>query len=768
MLALFAWARWGPMDPLFRSPSSSILLDTQGRLMNAAVAADGQWRFPAGPSVPDRYARCLIEFEDRRFRYHPGIDPTALFRAWRQNRKAGRTVSGGSTLTMQVARLAGGNGPRTYGTKVLEMLIALRLEVRYSKDAILALHAAHAPFGGNVVGLEAAAWRWFAAPPDRLSWAQCATLAVLPNAPATIHPGKGRAALRAKRDRLLDRLLAVGTIDSTEWSLAREEDLPEAPLPLPHAAPHLFTTLTKQQGAGHRMITTVDRDLQQRATAAMERYAPRLRANEVHNAAALLMEVRSGRVLAYVGNLPGAGRTEAGDVDIIRARRSTGSTLKPFLYADMLQSGELLPDMLVADVPTRFDGFAPRNYDEQYQGAVPAGEALSRSLNVPAVRMLRTHGIERTLMLLRRMGLNSIDRSAENYGLSLIVGGAESTLWELAGAYASMGRTLDDFGRGGQAYHPGDIHPPVVLAGDTLRPVPTGPPAPPPLTAAAIHFTLRALGGTARPAEDAGWEHFTGNQRIAWKTGTSYGHRDAWAIGLSDRYCIAVWTGNASGEGRPGLTGSLASAPLLFDLFALLPRGGSLPAPHDELVPLPICRMSGHRAGIDCAPVDTLPMPPEGVRTATCPYHRTIVVDAEQRYRVSPDEGRTVRWFALPPAMERYYKVRVPGYRPLPRLRVGAEDGEVMELLYPVGGSRVLIPRGLSGALGRVVAEAAHRDDGTTLHWDLDGVYLGSTRGDHRMAFNAPAGDHVLTLTDAAGRSLRRTFMVIAANAPHP
>ena len=743
-----------------------MLLDAQGRLLNAAVATDGQWRFPAGNEVPPRYATCLIAFEDRRFRWHPGVDVAALFRAWRQNRTAGRIVSGASTITMQVARMARGNGRRTYGAKLAELLLALRLELRHDKDGILAMHAANAPFGGNVVGLEAAAWRWFGTAPERLSWSECATLAVLPNAPAAIHPGRARAQLRAKRDRLLDHLLAVGTIDTTEWSLAREEPIPDAPRPLPRLAPHLLTTLVKQHGAGHRLTSTLDRDLQQRATAALQRYAPRLRANEVHNAAALVMDIASGRVLAYVGNLPDAGTAHAGDVDIIRARRSTGSTLKPFLHADMLQSGELLPDMLVADIPTRFDGFSPRNYDERYSGAVPAGEALARSLNVPAVRLLRSHGIERTLRLLRSMGLFSIDRPADHYGLSLIVGGAESTLWELAGAYASMGRTLGSFGRQGAGAPPDDVHPPIILMGDTVRPHPPGPVPPPPLSAAAIHFTLRALGSTTRPADDAGWEQFAGNQRIAWKTGTSYGHRDAWAIGLSATHCIAVWTGNASGEGRPGLTGSLASAPLLFDLFAMLPRSAPMPPPFDDMVPLAICRTSGHRASADCTPVDTLPMPPQGARTPTCPYHRTIITDVAERYRVPPSDGHRVKWFSLPPAMERYYRLRMPAYRPLPPLREGTDDGAMMEVLYPDAGSRILLPRGLGGTRSQVVAEAAHRSDAMAIHWDLDGAYLGTTVQDHRLAFSAEAGTHVLTLTDATGRSIRRTFTVIAATDP--
>lgn len=766
LLILFAWARWWPMAPLFNAPTSTILLDRQGALLGASVATDGQWRFPPGPEVPPDFATCVEQFEDRRFRQHWGVRPGSLARAWLQNRKAGRVVSGGSTLTMQVARMARGNRPRNYREKVMEMLLALRIELRFSKDEIMALYAANAPFGGNVVGLEAASWRYFGCPPSALGWGGSATLAVLPNAPSAIYPGKGHAALRAKRDRLLDRLLAVGAIDSLECSLAKEEPLPAGPQALPRRAPHLLNTLKSQGGRGRRLVSTLDGHLQDRAVAAADRYAAALNANEVHNAAALILDVPTGAVLAYVGNLGNAGRGHAGDVDIVRARRSTGSTLKPFLYADMLQAGELTPDMLLADVPTRINDFTPRNYDEQYSGAVPASEALSRSLNVPMVRALRTHGVERTLHVLRAMGLHSVDRSAADYGLSLVVGGAESTLWELAGAYASMGRVLDHYGRLGLAYREGDIHPPVaLLPQEAAEGTPVALDGPPVLHAAAIHFTLKALRGVARPVGEQGWNQFTGQHHIAWKTGTSYGHRDAWAIGLTSRYCVAVWTGNASGEGRPGLTGTLAAAPLLFDLFHLLPPGPPFDVPHDELVRAAICRDSGHRAGLDCPAVDSVAIQQAGMRAPTCPYHRLVSVDAAGRWRVPQGEGHPEPWFVLPPGMEHYYARQHPTYRPLPPWGPGSGGRDMpMEILYPEARATVLLPVELDGSRGSMVVELAHRDASASVFWDLDGVFLGTTQGDHRMALSPPEGQHRLTLTDGKGHVLHRTFTVVAGN----
>ena len=269
-----------------------------------------------------------------------------------------------------------------------------------------------------------------------------------------------------------------------------------------------------------------------------------------------------------------------------------------------------------------------------------------------------------------------------------------------------------------------------------------------------------------RPEDEQGWQHFATQERIAWKTGTSYGHRDAWAIGVTDTYCVAVWTGNASGEGRPGLTGTLAAAPLMFDLFSLLPKGNGFDAPFDELVRAPICDASGHLAGIDCPDVDTLWIPKEGMRTPVCPYHKRIMVDATEQWRVRAGEGHAIAWFTLPPAMEFYYAQRVPSYRPLPPYKNGtsSDDGPPMEMLYPERGAHLLIPIDLDGTREHAVVEVAHRDPHAVIHWDLDGVYLGATSGEHRMALSPDDGPHILTLTDAEGRMLHHPFTVVSAD----
>ncbi|HTF06514.1 MAG TPA: penicillin-binding protein 1C, partial [Bacteroidia bacterium] len=438
---------------LFSDPTSTVLLDRDGKLLGAKIANDGQWRFPERTTVPYKFAQCLIQFEDRQFYKHPGVNPVAIFRAVKQNVSNSKVVSGGSTITMQVIRMSRKNPPRTVWQKSIEIVMATRLEASYSKEAILAMYASNAPFGSNVVGIDAASWRFFGRSPEKLSWAESATLAVLPNAPSLIYPGKNQERLKDKRDRLLQRLVEAGIIDQPTCDLAVQEPLPGAPYPLPRLAPHLLDRASKDGHDGEIVESTIDLNLQERVNGVVQRHHSRLRANQIHNAAAIVIDVKTGEALAYVGNtsvpdgfaVAGTSDDHGYDVDVVNAPRSTGSILKPYLYCGMLTDGQLLPNTLVADVPTDIAGYNPENFDLAYDGVVPAHRALARSLNVPAVKMLQQYRVERFHNLLNKIGLTTVTRSPEDYGLSLILGGAEGKLWDLAGAYASMARTLNRY-----------------------------------------------------------------------------------------------------------------------------------------------------------------------------------------------------------------------------------------------------------------------------------------------------------------------------------
>ncbi len=542
--------------PLFDVPYSTLLYSRDSMLLGARIASDGQWRFPASDSVPARFEAALLTYEDKRFYSHPGIDPLAVARAVKLNMSGGRVVSGGSTVTMQLARQARGRRDRNLWQKAVEAMYALFIECTHSKSEILAMYVSHAPFGGNVVGLEAASWRYFGRPADELSWAENAVLAVLPNSPSLIHPGRNRSALKHKRDRLLDRMEQRGVIDATECSLAKQEPLPDAPLSLPDGAPHLLERLAAER-RGERMVSSLDGRLQRLVSAMVDRYgALYASSNRVFNAAALVADVETGEVLAYAGNVTGS--SHGGAVDIITSERSSGSILKPLLYAGMLHDGLILPGTLVADTPLKIGGFAPQNYNRRYYGAVPARQAVTQSLNVPLVRMLSKYNTGRFMELLDTLGMSTLHYPEGHYGASIILGGAECTLWDVCGIYASSARILAHFSAYDCRYDSGDIHPltPFVSGSGRLDPLDgrlTG--EAPVLSAAALWFAFEAMSELGRPEEEAEWQQFASMKRVAWKTGTSYGGRDAWAVGLTPRYVVGVWVGNASGEGRPGLTG---------------------------------------------------------------------------------------------------------------------------------------------------------------------------------------------------------------------
>jgi penicillin-binding protein 1C len=778
-LKIPAWARavvpvllllpvWLAIRPAgFDDPYSTLVEDRDGRLLGAIIAGDGQWRFPPPDSLPERMKACIILFEDKNFLHHPGVDLSALGRALYLNLKYRKVVSGGSTISMQVIRLMRKSMPRTINEKVLEISLAIRLELMYSKEEILAIYLSHAPFGGNVVGLEAASWRYFGCPPAMLTWADAATLAVLPNAPALIHPGRNRVLLEQKRNALLGRLLAAGTIDTLTWSLSLAEPLPAEPLPLPQHAPHLLARIHGSR-QGMRTRTTVDIHLQQAVQELLNRHVQRLRQNHVHNAAALLLEVESGQVLAWAGNTTLEGDLHGEMVDIVMAPRSSGSVLKPLLYAACLQDGVLLPATLVADVPSRMQGFTPKNFSDTYDGAVPAGRALSRSLNIPAVKMLQAYGVERFHSLLGDLGFSSIDRPAFHYGLSLILGGAEVTLWELAGVYAGMSRTLNHFYASSGQYFQEDLFPPGVLMDERRQGAGSGKTARR-LEAAPVWLAYKAMEEVNRPEMREQPGLFSSSRRLAWKTGTSFGFRDAWALGTDPAYVVAVWAGNAGGEGRPGLTGLNAAAPLMFEIFDLLPAVDWFDQPFDEMARIACCSQSGYRAGPYCTLVDSTWVPQAGLRTEPCPYHRLLHLDRSRQYRLSgdcaePAEMVQEAWFVLPPVMEWFYRANNPWYREVPPYRYDCRPEEQsgrMAFIYPDPHARIYVPVGLEGKREKAVMEVAHRDPDAIIYWHLDEDYIGQTQGRHQMGVSPGMGEHLLTVMDEKGEMASVRFTVV-------
>ncbi len=772
LVVFFIWWLFCLPSPLFKAPLATELLSSEGELLSARIAADGQWRMPAADSVSPKLIVAVINYEDKTFREHWGVSMRGFLRALRDNWSAGRVVSGGSTITMQVARMARGNKARTLVQKMLEAAVATRLEAGYSKDEILRLWLANAPFGGNVVGAEAATRRYYGRSPAELSWAEAATLAVLPNSPALIHPGRSRAALRAKRDRLLNDLAQAGHLSAEEAQLSKLEPLPEAPRPLPRRAEHLLERLRKTHGSG-RYRSSLEGNLQTEVNALVRRHQSLLVGNQVHNVAAMVTEVATGRVVAYVGNAPDLAPAFAPDVDIVTSPRSPGSLLKPMLYALAQEDGKLMPNGLLPDVPTSFGKFQPANFYQNYDGAVRANEALARSLNIPFVYLLQDYGVPRFHAAMRGYGFRQISQPPEHYGLSLILGGGETTMEEINGWFLGMARQLRYFYDRQGRYHPADFDRPTLLA-DASRPSLAGAAqSPGPIGAGAAYLTLEALTELTRPDDTGATLRFSSRRRIAWKTGTSFGFRDAWAVGCTPAYVVSVWAGNADGEGREGLVGVRAAAPLLFNIFrALDEQSTDAPAwfesPWDELVQLPTCALSGYLAGQDC-PTEDAWLATHSERSAPCPFHQLIYTDAEKQYRVRQDCGPAPalpqKWFGLPARQAHYYKHRHPDYKPLPPLHpdCGTDptaNSSPMQFIYPYKNGSLSPVKNWKGETEPIFFELAHQDANTTVFWHLDQAYIGKTKVFHSLSVEVETGRHLLTVVDDAGNRLERRFQV--------
>ncbi len=750
---------------LFNDSTSTVLLDRSGNLLGAQTAKDQQWRFSGSDTIPDKFEKCLIQFEDRNFYSHFGISIKGIGRAIVSDVKSRKVVSGGSTLTMQLARLMRKNPRRTVLEKIIEMILATRIELRYSKKEILNFYASNAPFGNNVVGLEAASWRYFGRSSKKLSWAESATLAVLPNAPGLIYPGKNHQRLLEKRNRLLERLYEIKLLDETAYQLAVSEPLPEKPLALPQNAPHLLARLINEGFRGKTISSTIDGNEQEKITQLLQTHSELLQENKIYNGAVMITSVKTGEVLAYVGNTKSPSQEQGNDVDCIVAPRSTGSILKPFLYAKCLEDGLITPGMLIPDIPTQFGSFSPKNFSQQYDGAVPANKALSRSLNIPMVRLLNEYGFEKFHHELIGFGLTTLNMPAQHYGLSLILGGAEAKLWDLSQAYIHLAQELE-YGHVNQISL-------VNKQGKQLKKSPsagingsTGIKT----DKACIYQTFEAMVDVNRPDEYGNWRIFASAQKIAWKTGTSFGFRDAWAIGITPDYVVAVWIGNADGSGRPGLTGIKAAAPLLFDIFGQLPKYTQwFDMPREGMVWTTVCHESGHRASDLCEKTDQIWMPKNCLSTIACPYHQIVHLSKNGKERVDSDcesvyNMKHVTWFVLPPLIEKYYKFTHPNYKVLPDFNpecLAKITDKAMAILYPKPNSKIYVPVEIDGNTGRTVFEAAHRNVNTKIYWHLDNSFIGETKEVHQLALNPSLGKHKLTLVDENGISLTVKFEAV-------
>lgn len=759
----------GPLpESLFAYDYSTVVVDEHGQILRVFLNQYQQWVLPDdGREIPDKLKTAVIQYEDKRFYQHFGIDFLALARAVYQNASNWQRISGASTITMQVARLMQPK-PRTVKNKLIEMIQALKIELKYSKEQILKLYLLHAPYGSNIIGYRTAALRYFGKEPESLSWAEAATLAVLPNNPANVNPMQNADQLKTKRDQLLFKLYQAGIIDQVTYELAVAETLPEGQTPFPLSAPHLAERL--QRTVDQDLIrTTINKDLQDWATKLLRRYMGDLSNQGIKNGALLITDTVTGAVKAYVASHDYFDNENSGKVDGVQMRRSGGSTLKPFLYALAMDEGLIAPNSVLPDIPISYGGYTPYNIDRSFNGVVRASTALIRSLNAPTVYLLNQYGVKNFYDFLKTAGLQGLAQAHQEYGLSLVLGGCDVSLWELSVLYRGLG----NFGRFTDLYvtesgllQPNEAQQPVQkLDGQESGQGQL-------ITPGSAYLILEVLAEVARPGLDYHWQNYASGAPLAWKTGTSYGNRDAWAAGVSPQWTVAVWVGNFDGSEAKGLTGIEAAAPLLFQIFNGLDKNPYQPwfvSPNEALTETAVSAATGYRLKEDGdrAAVQTELI---GVSQAAkplrySPYERTVYLNQAETMQVCSlcwdrDDLKSVMRLDYPPEIRAFLntvsgEVLLPPHNPdCPALK----QHNPISIAYPQSNSYIFIPRDSSGQYQKISLEVLHGDADSTIFWYLDDQYLGETTGGHSFSLTLDTGWHRLYVIDTAGNSQAVTF----------
>ncbi len=738
-----------PEGKLFTCDYSRAVFSRDEQLLRVWLTKDQQFRFePSRDPLPKKYVTALLAFEDRRFWIHPGIDPLSVIQSTIVNVKARGVKRGGSTITMQLARLSNPN-TRSFISKVNEAFRALKIEFWYTKKRQLQLYAAHVPMGGNIVGIEAASFRYFGKSPKELTWAEASLLAVLPNAPGMIDVTRKRPALLEKRNRLLAILKDRHKLTNSEYALAIDEPLPERVSRIPFEAPH-FCRFAMSQSKKATIHSTLDRTIQKRLEEEIVRYRYTLNSFGVKNLSVLICDVPSGELLAYAGSQDYYDMAGLGQVDGIQARRSPGSVLKPVLTAAILDRGPFTPTSLIQDVPTYYGTFAPMNADHQFDGIVPLNQALIRSLNVPFVRLLDYCGAEQFYSVLTRSGVK-FSEPASTYGLSLILGGAEMSLWELAQLYGALARD----GAVRSLKYDRSLKDSVI---DTL------------CSEGSAGLTRAILADLVRPEFEQYRASFSGKKgTIAWKTGTSYGQKDGWAIGFTGKLLIGVWVGNFTGEGNPAIGGAQSAAPLLFSLFNAFPRENDQITSTDttKMDVVKICPESGFPAGELCPHAVERYLPKGRICEEPCRFHKVLSIDSATGEQLCSScwNSRVVRHdtlLILPPAARLYQIKRglavdsIPPHNPTCS---AVRSDRALELIYPTNGIRVFVPRNFGGVREKLYFSAAHRRSDAELFWYLDNHYIGSTVGTAKLMLDSiTIGKHTLFVQDGDGSRVSCSF----------
>ena len=738
-----------PKDKL-RRPSSTFVYSRDGCLLNCFTSRDRFWRKPIPlRQISPRLIHSVIACEDRWFYYHPGVNPVSLALAAIDNIKAGKFVRGGSTITMQIARMMEPK-PRTVPNKIIEILRALQLELSYSKAELLESYFNLAPYGGNIEGVGAAAYLYFYKTPDSLSLAEAALLTAIPSSPSQIRPDRDATTCLAQRNRVLRRLKDGGLISPDDYDQALREELPLQRVAPAVTAPHFCQSVAAVNPNRSEIFSTIDYALQRTCERLARNYREGLTQKGINNLSVVALDNCTGELRAMVGSPDFSDGAHQGQINGALAPRSPGSALKPFIYALGFERGLISPALKVEDLPVNFAGYSPITYDNQYHGLVSAGEALIQSLNVPAVNLTARVGLRDFYDLLHRGGITTLNRKYFEYGLPLVLGSGEVTLLELTNLYAVLAR--------------GGTFLPVRMVRTDQAPSPVRL-----LSAEACYLITELLAELKRPDLPASWEFTPDMPRVAWKTGTSYGRKDAWAIGYNPDYTIGVWAGNFSAEGSVAIVGAETAAPLMLDIFAQLGAGGDnrwfrMPPGIDRRL---VCTASG-RVPDEACPETIMEHYIPGVSPAEkCRVHRRVLVDTQTGYQVC-------RWCA---AGKRTTEKIIEDWPPRPAAWLGARGiisliprhnprcrgllaGEVPVITSPEEDAVYVLRPSAPRYFQKILFAVSAAADTRRIFWFLDGR-LFSTADDNSRVFYAPQpGSHHLMCVDEYGRSSSMTFQV--------
>ena len=784
-LLLFVITSWLfplPIEKLNR-PGSTLVVDRNGEWLRAFTARDDAWRIYelSLEEISPKLRTAVITYEDRWFHYHFGINPFAIAQAAIDNIKAGRVVRGGSTITMQVARMMEPK-ERTVRNKIIEMFRAVQLELAYSKSELLAHYFNMAPYGGNIVGSSAAARIYFNKPQGRLSLGEATLLAAIPNSPSALRPDLHPENARKARKKVLKRLLTFKQIDQREYREAVDEPIPTKRHPMPFNAPHLTRTLKlkyqEKELPPTRIHSTLDIKIQGLTERILQTQLAPLRGQGISTGAVVVMDTESREVLAMVGSYDFFDKAGEGQVNGTMAPRSPGSALKPFTYALALDQGLITPERLLHDVPVDYSGYHPANYDGGYRGYVTARDALAHSLNVPAVNLYVKLGNATTgssgYSFLKRVGISTLPKPEEHYGLSLILGGCEVTLLELTTLYAGIA----NYGNFAPYQLVKPKTSPQSINRDPQRLLSRG----------ACFILTEMLTEVRRPDLPACFESAVNLPKVAWKTGTSYGHRDAWSIGYTPKYTIGVWVGNFNGRGIASLVGSEVAAPILFALFNALttPATNRWFTPPRGVDTREVCALSGMPLSSRCPSSKVDFYIPNTSSNEQCSIHKLVTVDSEtettlcSHCRIGRDYQQVV--FAEWPAeistwlnRNGYAVPMIPSHNPNCS---GIIAGQGPIIRSPSKDSEYYIREGIPLEHQKICLEASVSNRTNKVFWFLNGELIssGNLAESRRVAqpsvtsnghirgvvcFWTPVvGKHLLTCVDDEGRSTNRILVI--------